>query len=268
MLTRKLAFLVNKQEDEDSAAGLYHALQLCNLETKSKQRNGIIFFMPPGYITNIDPVTGFVNMLWPQYKNKKTAKEYFGSFERIAYDKAKKMFRFDVDYSAFPKTIASPKKEWTIWTNESRIRTFQNPEKNLSWNYEEIVLSDAFRKLFADYRIDYLDEEDLRDKIIEQDEAKFYNELYSLLKLTLQMRNSTIKDEVEFDYLLSPVMDEKGDFYDSRKFKGESAVLPNHVDANGAYNIARKMIMVMERICEDEQPDLFVSNEDWLSKIQ
>lgn len=40
--------------------------------------------------------------------------------------------------------------------------------------------------------------------------------------------------------------------------------LPISGDANGAYNIARKGIMMLERIVQNpEKPDLFIKDSDW-----
>jgi CRISPR-associated protein Cpf1 len=80
------------------------------------------------------------------------------------------------------------------------------------------------------------------------------------------MRNSISNTDV--DYIISPVADEKGNFYLSSKCD-ES--LPQDADANGAYNIARKGIMIVERIKaskKGEKLDLAISNKDWLKFAQ
>lgn len=87
-----------------------------------------------------------------------------------------------------------------------------------------------------------------------------------LMKLMLQMRNS--KTNTEIDYLLSPVADENGHFYDSRTC---SCQLPKDADANGAYNIARKGLWVIRKIQETaagERPNLAISNKEWLQFVQ
>ena len=79
----------------------------------------------------------------------------------------------------------------------------------------------------------------------------------------------------ESDFILSPVEP----FFDSRKAKEFEKLtgkgLPQNGDENGAYNIARKGIMLLQRINawanipEDKRvgkkrnPDLFISNKDW-----
>ena len=83
--------------------------------------------------------------------------------------------------------------------------------------------------------------------------------------LLLQLRNSITNSEV--DYLLSPVAAD-GTFYDSRTCGNH---LPVDADANGAFNIARKGLMLVQRIqsCQpNNQPDLKISNKDWLLFVQ
>lgn len=96
----------------------------------------------------------------------------------------------------------------------------------------------------------------------------FYKELYSCLKLTLQIRNSS--SDGTRDYLQSCVMNEEGIFYNSEN-AGDK--LPKDADANGAYNIARKGLWMLQQIrkTDDEklpQSKLFMSNKDWLKYAQ
>jgi len=80
------------------------------------------------------------------------------------------------------------------------------------------------------------------------------------------MRNSiTGKDT---DYLVSPVVNGRGDFYDSRTADDS---LPKNADANGAYNIARKGLWVIEQLRQTEdlkKLKLAISNKEWLHFTQ
>lgn len=59
-----------------------------------------------------------------------------------------------------------------------------------------------------------------------------------------------------------------GCFYDSREADEK---MPQNGDANGAYNIARKGILVLDKIRNHakkdpefkKSPDLFISNDEW-----
>ena len=88
--------------------------------------------------------------------------------------------------------------------------------------------------------------------------------LLPLLKLTLQLRNSNSKE----DYILSPVANKNGFFFDSSKCGPD---LPNNADANGAFNIARKGLILVNRILStplNEKLSLTISNEEWLEYAQ
>lgn len=145
-----------------------------------------------------------------------------------------------------------------------RIKTFRNAEKNSNWDYQIIDLTIELKQLFAHYDIDI--NGNLKEAISNQTEKTFFVELMQLLKLTLQMRNSITNTET--DYLVSPVADENGNFYDSRKC-GSS--LPENADANGAFNIARKGLMIIEQIkASDDLSKLKfdISNKSWLNFAQ
>ena len=95
---------------------------------------------------------------------------------------------------------------------------------------------------------------------------KYLEPLMQFMKLLLQLRNS--KAGTDEDYILSPVVDENGIFYDSRSCGDE---LPENADANGAYNIARKGLMMIEQIKDAKDLDNLkfdISNKAWLNFAQ
>ena len=80
------------------------------------------------------------------------------------------------------------------------------------------------------------------------------------------MRNSITGTDI--DYMISPVADENGNFFDSRNV---DKTLPENADANGAYNIARKGLWLSKQIKEAEDLSkikLAVSNKEWLQFAQ
>ena len=126
------------------------------------------------------------------------------------------------------------------------------------------MLTDEFIKLFEEYGIDY--KAGLQSQIVSQNEKTFYEKLLQLFRLTLQMRNSITNSEV--DYLISPVMNYESEFYDSRQAGNK---LPKDADANGAYHIAKKGWLLLERIKdwdENSKPDLLIKNKAWLEFAQ
>ena len=114
----------------------------------------------------------------------------------------------------------------------------------------------------------------IKNEILQINEAKFFKDLIHLLKLTLQIRNTrTDSDE---DFPLSCVKNKDGEFYDSSKANKN---LPENADANGAYNIARKGLMLIKRVQGvlpkldekgkiDEKNKLVISNKEWLNFAQ
>ena len=267
MLIDKLNYLVDKKKNPQEEGGLLNAYQLTSkFESFQKlgKQSGFLFYVPAWNTSKIDPTTGFVNLFDTRYENREKAIEFFEKFNSIEYNKAKDYFEFEFDYSKYTTKADGTKTSWTICTNSTRIETFRNTEKNSQWDSKEIVLSQAFKDLFDKYKINY--SSNLKASILSQDKKEFFEELLHLLKLTLQMRNS--KTGTDIDYLISPVANNKGVFYDSRVVND---TLPKDADANGAYNIARKGLWVIDQIKKTEDLKnlkLAISNKEWLSYVQ
>lgn len=274
MLISKLNLLIDKKTEPTENGGLLRAYQLTNKfdgVNKAKQ-NGIIFYVPAWDTSKIDPVTGFVNLLKPKYTSVREAKKLFETIDDIKYNTNTDMFEFCIDYGKFPRCNSDFKKTWTVCTNSSRILSFRNEEKNNEWDNKQIVLTDEFKSLFNEFDIDYTS--DLKASILSISNADFYNRLIRLLSLTLQMRNSIIGSTLpEDDYLISPVANDRGEFYDSRNYKGSNAALPCDADANGAYNIARKALWAIN-VLKDTPDDMLqkaklsITNAEWLEYTQ
>lgn len=274
MLISKLNLLIDKKADPTEDGGLLRAYQLTNKfdgVNKAKQ-NGIIFYVPAWDTSKIDPVTGFVNLLKPKYTSVSEAKKLFETIDDIKYNANTDMFEFCIDYGKFPRCNSDYKKTWTVCTNSSRILTCRNKEKNNMWDNKQIVLTDEFKSLFGEFGIDY--KGNLKTLILSISNADFYRRLIKLLSLTLQMRNSITGSTLpEDDYLISPVANDRGEFYDSRNYKGTNAALPCDADANGAYNIARKAlwaISVLKSTPDDmlNKANLSITNAEWLEYTQ
>lgn len=275
MLISKLNLLIDKKAEPTEDGGLLRAYQLTNKfdgVNKAKQ-NGIIFYVPAWDTSKIDPATGFVNLLKPKCNTSvPEAKKLFETIDDIKYNANTDMFEFYIDYSKFPRCNSDFKKFWTVCTNSSRILTFRNKEKNNKWDNKQIVLTDEFKSLFNEFGIDY--KGNLKDSILSISNADFYRRLIKLLSLTLQMRNSITGSTLpEDDYLISPVANKSGEFYDSRNYKGTNAALPCDADANGAYNIARKALWAIN-VLKDTPDDMLnkaklsITNAEWLEYTQ
>lgn len=271
MLIDKLNYLVDKKKSKDELGGLLNAYQLANkFESFQKlgKQSGMVFYTEAWNTSKIDPVTGFTNLFDTRYKNVEISCEFWSKFKTIKYDNEKNMFAFSFDYSDFPRGAQDYRKRWTVYSNDDRIKTFRTKSGN--WEYETVVLTDRFIELFNNNGIDYT-ATDLVKPISsknQKSDSQFHKELLALFGLTLQMRNS--KSGTEEDYIISPVPDKKGCFYDSRNGIGE---LPIDADANGAYNIARKGLIIIDRIKaankeELRKTNLLIKNKEWLEYAQ
>lgn len=267
MLIDKLNYYVDKQVDKDIQGGLYHAYQLTNkFESfrKMGKQNGFLFFVPTYYISNIDPTTGFVNLLYPRYENIKASRDFIQKFDDIFYDEENGYFCFDVDYRKFTEKVVGSREKWRICSVGERVRSFRNPQKNMQWDLETVYPTKMLKDLFGRYEIDM--EKELKYQILAQTKKEFYVGLMDAMKMMLQMRNYG----KEADYLISPVKNKDCDFFDSRKAgKGQ----PSNIEANGAYNIARKGLWMLKKIQETEEEKLGrerwnLTNEEWLRFAQ
>ena len=267
MLIDKLNYLVDKQAACDRPGGLYHAYQLANaFESFRKlgKQSGFLFYIPAWNTSKIDPVTGFVNLFDLRYESVEKAKLFFSKFRAIRYNAEKDWFEFSFDYNAFTSKAEGTRTEWTVCTHGERIVSFRNALKNNQWDSQTVWPTQLLKDLFGAYGID--PSGNLKESIAQQSKKDFFAELLRCLKLTLQMRNSQTGTEI--DFLVSPVADKRGNFYDSRTC---GPALPANADANGAYNIARKGLMLIDQLrkAKDLKALKFdITNKSWLMFAQ
>ena len=268
MLIDKLNYLVDKKKSATEQGGTLQALQLTNkFESFQKmgKQSGFLYYVPAWNTSKMDPVTGFVNLFDTRYENIENARKFFSKFESISYNANKNYFEFSFDYNKFTAKAEGTKTNWTVCTHGTRIETFRNATKNSQWDNREVVLTEQYKQFFEKYGIDYTSV-NLMALILLQTEKSFFEGLLFLFKLTLQMRNSITGSDV--DYLISPVANGNGEFYDSRTAR---ATLPQNADANGAFNIARKGMWVIEQIRQTtdfKKLKLAISNKEWLAFVQ
>lgn len=267
MLIDKLNYLADKKKHPEEPGGILNAYQLTSKFTsfqKMGKQSGFLFYVPAWNTSKMDPVTGFVNLLDTRYETREKAKAFFGKFDAIRYNSGKGWFEFALDYSKFTSKADDTRTHWTLCTIGNRIETFRDETKNSQWSSREFNLTDEFKTFFAKHGIDI--HGNLKETIASQDSADFFKGLLHLLKLTLQMRNSATGTEV--DYIQSPVANEQGVFYNSDTCDN---TLPKDADANGAYNIARKGLWVIQQIktANDlKSLKLAISNKEWLQFVQ
>lgn len=266
-LIDKLNFLVNKKTAPNEVGGLLNAYQLTaplGNSRKMGKQSGFLFYVPAWHTSKIDPRTGFVNLLDTRYENVAKAKEFFAKFESITYNPEKKWFEFAFDYKVFGNRADGSRTKWTICSYGERIETFRNPENNNQWDTKSVPLTERLTELFNNYGINFTT--NLKEQILNQTDKAFFVALLGALRLTLQLRNS--RKSTGEDFLFSPVADENGCFFDSRKANDNE---PKDADANGAYHIALKGLWVLDTIRNTEEgknPKLAITNKEWLSFAQ
>lgn len=264
MLIDKLNYFAFKDD-------VLHGTQLTQMFTSFKslgKQSGFLFYVPAGYTSKIDPVTGFVNLLpMTNLTNTQKKKAFFEKFIDIHFDDDTKSFAFSFDYTDFEGKAKNelPKTKWTVYSKGKRI-VYSAKNKTSSDEYP----TERLKALFEKYCIDFKDGKNILSEILKQDDVKFFDELYFAFKWTMQMRNSSAKTDE--DYIISPVRAKDGAFFDSREQekiaeRGETPKLPQDADANGAYHIALKGLLLLNRFDKAENLKdgslLTISNKDW-----
>ncbi|MEM4397318.1 MAG: type V CRISPR-associated protein Cas12a/Cpf1, partial [Candidatus Woesearchaeota archaeon] len=257
-LIEKLNYLVFKDINSKEAGGLLKAYQLTNKFESFKKlgrQSGILFYVNARNTSKIDPTTGFINKLWPNFINISKAKEFFSTFDEIYYNKDENYFVFKFKYINFKNIKIDDNKSefynkvWEVCTYGTRWTTklIKNTNK---YEYVEVNLTQELKRLFDKYSINYDSSYNIKEQILIHNEADFFKSLIHYLKLTLQLRNL---NETE-DYILSCVKNKNNEFFDSRKAKENE---PKDGDANGAYNIAVKGLIIVDKIKNAEKSEKF-----------
>ena len=262
MLIDKLNYLVFKDREAHEPGGVLNAYQLAAPFTSFKdmgKQTGFIFYVPAANTSKIDFATGFVNLLYPKYENEKQAKEFFGKIEGIRYNAAKDYFEFEVDYNKFrtAQTEQLKKSRWTICTiGDERYQ--YHPSKR---EYSKVNVTEDMKVLLKQQSIKFDRGNNIKEDILGVGNAQLFKDLIFYLKLVLQMRYTDGKDR---DYILSPVANDKGLFFNSETAKG---LEPKDADANGAYHIALKGLLQLQKIRTGEKK-LAISNKEWHDFVQ
>ncbi|WP_104505765.1 type V CRISPR-associated protein Cas12a/Cpf1 [Acinetobacter indicus] len=268
-LIHKLNYVVDKSTQADELGGVRKAYQLTapfeSFEKLGKQ-SGVLFYVPAWNTSKIDPVTGFVDLLKPKYENLDKAQAFFNAFDSIHYNAQKNYFEFKVNLKQFAGLKAqAAQAEWTICSYGDERHVYQ--KKNAQQGETVIVnVTEELKVLFAKNNIEVAQSVELKETICTQTQVDFFKRLMWLLQVLLALRYSSSKDKL--DYILSPVANAQGEFFDSRH---ASVQLPQDSDANGAYHIALKGLWVIEQLKAADNLDkvkLAISNDDWLHFAQ
>lgn len=286
MLIDKLNYLVFKDKGLTEAGGVLNGYQLASqFESFQKlgKQSGMLFYVPAGYTSKIDPKTGFVNMFnFKDLTNVHKKRDFFSNFKSISFDNDTDSFVFTFDYKDFNGKAKEEMfiSKWSVYSREKRIVYYSKTK-----SYEDVLITEKLKSIFQKANINYSTEKDILDSIMEigaelkegekpsKEVADFWDGLLYNFKLILQMRNSNARTEE--DYIISPVKANDGTFFDSREEtkKEGYAIFPKDADANGAYHIALKGLSLLKRFdAADEKAlkkfDMKISNADWFKFVQ
>lgn len=277
MLIDKLNYLVFKNLPANEPGGVLKGYQLSSkfdsFEKMGKQ-NGFLFYVPAAFTSKIDPVTGFSSVFkFKEYTaNTEKAKSFFTSFDSIVYSSEKDVFTFSFDYDNFKTYANMYRKKWQVSSYGERIKH----EKNVIGHYIDSFVNPTqdIKTLFDTQNIDYSSEQNILPQLLQIEDNKashsFWKGMLSAFQRIVQLRNSSrtlTTDGKETDYIISPVADSSGSYFDSRT---ADSALPQDADANGAYHIALKGLIYLNinNAAKDNKPKLYVKNEDWFKFTQ
>ncbi|TGN09367.1 type V CRISPR-associated protein Cas12a/Cpf1 [Leptospira ilyithenensis] len=246
-LIEKLNYLVFKDRKESNEPGHHlNAYQLTNkflsFERLGKQ-SGVLFYATASYTSKVDPVTGFMQNIYDPYHKEKT-REFYKNFTKIVYNGNYFEFNYDLNSVKPDSEEKRYRTNWTVCSCVIRSEYDSNSKTQKTYN-----VNDQLVKLFEDAKIKIENGNDLKSTILEQDD-KFIRDLHFYFIAIQKMRvvDSKIeKGEDSNDYIQSPVYP----FYCSKEIQPNKKgfyELPSNGDSNGAYNIARKGIVILDKI--------------------
>ena len=224
-LVNKLSYMiVNKKES------IIGVKQLAFNECKDEFHNGIIYYVEPSYTSKIDHTTGFANLFnFRKITNNETRKDFFEKMNYIKYEN--NLYKFGFDYKNFnTHTNHLDGNVFSVDSYGVRIKRFKNNEGY--WDSQEIDLTKELNKLFENVDIA---NKNIKDVII--NDEKICSKVFDLFKLIVQIRNTDSNN----DYLISPVKNNFGIYYDTRCIMYEDQDC--NPDMEASYNIAIKGMM-------------------------
>jgi CRISPR-associated protein Cpf1 len=262
----KLNYLVFKDSEPLSLGGSLRGYQLADkfesFEKLGKQ-TGFIYYVPAAYTSKIDPTTGFTNIFdFKKCTSAEGIKRFFNLFDSIKYSATDGAFIFAFDYNKFDTRFPSWNSKWEVYTASRRLVYSKDQKTDVEINPTDVIIDVLVKRGVAitdEFNLGlYMKETDAT-----RENVSLFKSVFYAFERTLQMRNSSAKTGE--DYIESPVKNSSGGFFDSRKCGKE---LPENADANGAYHIALKGLMMVKELKTKETPKLAIKNEAWLEFVQ
>lgn len=244
-LIEKLNYLVRKEAKFGECGHYLKAWQLTEkFESFQKlgKQSGILYYVTASYTSRVDPVTGYVRNLYHRYDKEKT-REFFDGFESILYEN--NHFEFTYDLKKLP--IQEPEQGFPVqtkYTISSRVHRSVYDKKSKS--HKIIEPTKEIKKLFDDANIQF--KEGCVKETIRKQNDTFIKKLHKYFTYLLEVRvidDSEDSGSDANDRIVSSIYP----YFDSKKFADiKESLLPKNGDANGSYNIARKGIILIDKI--------------------
>lgn len=277
-LAKKLNFVVDKNAKQGELGSVSKALQLTPLinnyqDIEGEKKFGVMLYTRANYTSVTDPATGWRKTIY--IKNGKDVdmrKQIIEKFSDFGFDGKDYYFEYIEAHAGHTWRIYSGK-------NGNPLPRFQNKKQLLKdkniWAPEQINVADILDKLFVRFDKTKSFKQQMEqgvelEKIDGRRETAWQSLRYAL-DLIQQIRNTGIQKDDD-NFLYSPVRNGNGEHFDTRNhiYNGELSAIVD-ADANGAYNIARKGLIMDAHIKhwitlgskEKSDLDLFVSDKEW-----
>ena len=256
-LAKKLNYVIFKNKSSNEIGWKYKALQLAHLVNQYqdiRNQTWILFFTQAAYTSTTCPVCGFRKNIYPKFENILKTLEFIKSLS-FYKENDYYVFEYEIQPRKDNKWNISSKTKFKITTkNQERIRIFRSKD-NKKIEKQVYDMTEFFDKLFKKYGING----NLRENILflwKNLPQEFFKSFIFGLNLLLQLRNSDSQENL--DYIQCPRCS-----FDSREW---FQWLDWDGDANGAYNIARRWKILVDKIKRWENK-LWVSLVEWDNEV-
>lgn len=285
-LAKKLNFVVDKDAKQDELGSMTNALQLTPpinnyQDIEGKKQFGVMLYTRANYTSVTDPATG-----WRKTIYIKNGKE--DDIKNQILDKFSD-FGFDGKDYYFEYIESNAGHSWRMYSgnNGEPLPRFRNKKQILKdkniWEPEQIDVVNILDKLFANFDKSESYKTQIENGVelqkVEGRNEPAWQSLRYAIDMIQQIRNSGEKNSKDDNFLYSPVR-KNGAHFDTRyPEKNGDLYKIKDADANGAYNIARKGLIMDAHIKywikkgrpmisakKDEKNsdlDLFISDREW-----
>lgn len=260
-LAKKLNFLVDKTAKDGEFGSVTKALQLSPPvsnygDIENRKQLGIMLYTRADYTSQTDPVTGWRKSIYLKKGSEENVKtQITKAFSDVGFDGKDYFFAY-VDKNSG--------KEWKLYSGQNgvsldRFRGERGKDKNewVSTLQDVVRILDEIFVNFDKKRSLLSQILDEKIELVKINQFPAWESLRFAIDMIQQIRNTGIVEK-DADFILSPVRNEKGEHFDSREAKEN---LPTSGDSNGAYNIARKGIIVNEHIKRGYK--LYIHDLEW-----